>query len=196
MITHYIEICLYNEMNILGFIWQKLYENLHIAFVKVKDSNNQIEVGVSFPRYGMKNTFPLGDRLRLFANEDILKNLDIKTHLDSMQEYLKISQIKPIPSNIKGYATFKRKQFKTNPMRLAKRYAKRNNVSLEEAMKRYKEFDETKVIKDNKLPFINYKSSSTGQRTKIFIQKIESDKAIDGKFSTFGLSNISTVPIF
>ena len=195
--THYIEIVLYKDMEIaLGFIWQKLYENLHLAFVNIKDSDNKIPLGVSFPRYGIKNGFPLGDRLRLFATKKILEEIDIQNILESMQEYLKIKDIEQIPSDIKGYAIFKRKQFKTNPLRLAKRYAKRNNVSLEEAIKRYEKFDESKIIKNNKLPYINYKSASTGQRTKIFIEMIESDKEIEGKFSTFGLSSNATVPVF
>lgn len=189
---YYIDIKLLGDTEItLGFIWQKIYAEIHLALVTHKDTENMVKVGLSFPHY-MK-VFPLGDTLRLLAStREELELLDIEDRLKKFSDYLLISEMKEVPTDIKSYATFSRKQFKSNPARLARRYAKRHNVTLEEALKVYEGVEG----KETKLPYVNIKSSSTGQYLKIFIERREIEQGQLGKFNTFGLSKTSTVPIF
>ncbi len=189
---YYIDIRLLGDTEItLGFIWQKVYAQIHLALVKVQDAQNMVSVGVAFPHYG--GSFPLGDTLRLFtpAKEE-LELLNMEKQLKNLLDYVSIGEIKEVPIEITNYATFSRKQFKTNPARLARRYAKRHNVSLEEALKVY----ENMTDNESKLPFINIKSASTGQHLKLFIEKHQVMQEQVGKFNTFGLNKASTVPCF
>ena len=50
----------------LGFIWQKVYQQVHIALAENKIAENQSAIAVAFPEYGSKG-FPLGSKLRLLA---------------------------------------------------------------------------------------------------------------------------------
>ncbi|OQX58178.1 MAG: type I-F CRISPR-associated endoribonuclease Cas6/Csy4 [Helicobacteraceae bacterium 4484_230] len=189
---HYIDIKMLGDTEIsLGFIWQKVYAQLHLALVDIKDKNDQVPVGFSFPYYN--KAFPLGDTLRIFSSsQKDVEALHIDDRLQNLLDYINIGTIKEVPVNINIHVTFGRRQFKTNPERLARRYAKRHDVGLEEALRVYKEMkaDETK------LPFINIKSFSTGQHLRLFIEKCASEREQIGKFNTFGLSKTTTVPWF
>lgn len=189
---YYIDIKLLSDTEItLGFIWQKVYNDIHLALVEHKDHENMVSIGLSLPAYG--EIFPLGNVLRLFAQSEAeLKSLNLDTRLIRYADYVDIGDTKEIPPEIKGYVTFGRKQFKSNPQRLAKRYAKRHSVSLEEALEVYKQVE----AQQTKLPYINIKSTSTGQHLKIFIEKKEAKREEKGKFTTFGLSQTATVPWF
>lgn len=187
MMPIYREIRLFDDTEIsLGFIWQKLYERLHRALVPLKDAQGGVPVGFTFPRY--ESDFPLGDRLRVFApDEAALEKLALEVMLADLSDYVKISEIQQTPTE-HGHVVFYRKQFKTNPYRQARRYAKRHGVSYEEALQRYETFDVDKKIQNNKLPYFNFNSSSTGQKTRIFIAKGTVEHPREGKFTTFGLS--------
>jgi len=198
---YYIDIRLMGDTEIsLGFIWQKLYAQMHLALVNIKDENNSVDIGFSFPFY-QNHSFPIGNILRVFADsKDRLEILDINKWLKDLEDYIYIGTIKEIPKDIKMYASFSRKQFKSNAelRRLVKRYAKRNGVSEEEALENFKDTEEKyrKLKEKNKLPFINIKSLSNGNNVKIFIGKEEHGKEELGRFNTFGLSKTTTVPIF
>jgi len=198
---YYIEIKLFSDTEIsLGFIWKKLYAQIHLALVEVRDENNLVSVGLSFPQYELSE-FPLGDKLRLFAkSKEELETLDLNRWLARLLDYVEVSEIKEVPSNVNEFVSFRRKQFKSNSeiRRLAKRYAKRNAITEEEALRNF-ELTEKKYNKlkdENKLPYINVKSLSTGREMKVFIKKSEPKEREDGLFSTYGLSNKSTVPWF
>lgn len=48
----YQEITLIDQAEISPyFIWSKLYTQLHIALAKSKDTNDKVNIGVSFPQY-------------------------------------------------------------------------------------------------------------------------------------------------
>jgi len=193
---YYIDIKLLGDTEIsLGFIWQKVYAQMHLALVEQKNSEGLCRVGFAFPRY--EELFPLGDTLRLFsyAKED-LELLRVEEILKNLLDYVKIDEIKEVPNNVKNYATFSRKQFKYNSERLARRQAKRKGISFEEALKNYEEFDEEKKKSDNKLPYVNIDSLSSQNKMKVFIVKEISKEPKEGLFSTYGLSKTSTVPCF
>ena len=192
---YYIEIKLFADTEItLGFIWKKLYAQIHLALVEVRDEKNLVSVGLSFPQYKLSE-FPLGDKLRLFAkSKEELEALDLNRWLARLLDYVEVSQIKEVPSHVNEFVSFGRKQFKTNIQTLARRQAKRKGISYEEALKNYADFDEDKH--KTKLPYVNIKSLSTGRELKVFIKKSEKQEPKEGLFSTYGLSNESTVPCF
>ena len=187
MMPIYREIRLFDDTEIsLGFIWQKLYERLHKALVPLKDAEGAVPVGFTFPRYG--GVFPLGDRLRVFApDEAMLEKLALEETLADLDDYVNISKTRQTPAE-HGHVVFYRKQFKTNPLRQARRYAKRHGISYEEALARYATFDADEKIQKNRLPFFNFHSTSTGQKMRIFIAKEIVKHRRDGSFTTFGLS--------
>jgi len=186
--NYYVEIKILSDAEIgLGFLWQKVFTQIHIALADTKEN-----IGISFIKYGSKD-FPLGESFRLFADsKEILEKLDIQKWLARLIDYVQISTTTRTPSDVE-YVTFSRKQFKTGIPRLARRYAKRHDISYEEALEVYSNMDEKQTI----LPYINIQSSSTGQMMKIFIQKEESSSFINGEYNSYGLSvNGGNVPWF
>lgn len=176
------------EIN-LNFIMGKVFSSLHIIFV-----NNQIEnivrIGVSFPEYDSGNN-TLGSKIRIFfEDKEFSEKVNIKKSLRFFDDYIHITNLKEVPENTK-YAMFKRVQFKGNKFKLARRYAKRKNISYDQALDLYKDYEQ----EISKLPYIKMTSSSNGNKYNIFIEKIESENKGEG-FNTYGLSVNSSVPIF
>ncbi|ELO6155969.1 type I-F CRISPR-associated endoribonuclease Cas6/Csy4 [Escherichia coli] len=195
---YYQEITLIDQAEISSyFIWSKLYTQLHIALAEIKDTNNKVDLGVSFPQYlfekNDKNSkVNLGKKLRLFAqNEADLKKLDLKKWLDRLTDYVHITSIREVPENIKGYAIYKRKQVKTNAERLARHRVKRGDIGFDEALARY-----SNVVTTTDLPFIQMKSLTSDQVFKLFIEKKNAEQSESQVFSTYGLSSESSVPEF
>ena len=194
---YYQEIELFDDGEVsIAFIWRKIFEELHRMFVRFKDRENLIPFGLSFPDIG-QDRFPLGRRVRIFAMErEMLDQLGLENSLRENGDYAEVHHILPVPTT-ESHAVFRRVQFKkTNPERLARRYAKRHNVTYEEALSRYIQMDVEAVIKENKLPFVHFKSASTDQFVKLFIEKQIHATPSEGLFGTFGLSSTTTVPCF
>lgn len=189
--NYYVDITLLGDTEVsLGFIWQKIYAQMHLLLVEHQEEKMS-KIGFAFPYYMQK--FPLGDTLRVFAStQEELETLNIEEGVKNFLDYVMINDIKKVPTEIKGYVTFSKKQFKSNPERLARRYAKKHNVKMEEALSLYKSMEAQKTD----LPFVTLKSHSSKQYMKLFIEKSESDKEIKGLFSKYGLSKTSTVPDF
>ena len=194
--NYYVDIKLLIDTEIsLGFLWKKLYAQVHLALVEVRDEKNLVSIGLGFPKYS--NDRFLGDTLRIFApTKEALETLDLNRWIARLLDYLIVSEIKEVPTNINKYVSFGRQQFKTNRETLARRQAKRKGISYEEALKNYENFDEEEKKKKNRLPYINVKSLSSDREMKVFIKKSEPKEREDGLFSTYGLSNKSTVPWF
>ena len=110
----YIDITLLPDADIaLGFLWEKVYQQLHLALVENKVSEYESAIGISFPKYGDK-AFPLGDKLRLFApTQEQLKKLDIGRWLNRLTDYTHHTSIREVPSDVNVFVYFKRKQFKS-----------------------------------------------------------------------------------
>lgn len=201
----YQEITLIDQAEISPyFIWSKLYTQLHIALAEMKDESDKVSIGVSFPQYifeekveNQKAKINLGKKLRLFAeSEDDLKKLDIRRWLERLEDYVHITSIREVPSDIKSYAIYKRKQVKTNAQRLARHRVKRGDIGFDEALARY-----SNAVKTSNLPYIEMKSLSTSdqqseKRFKLFIEKLPAEQSETQIFSTYGLSSESTVPEF
>ncbi len=176
----------------LGFLWKKIYQQVHLALAEQKNSNNTFDFALSFPCYNDK-VFPLGDCVRIFSSsKESFERLNINKWLEQVQDYILLSEVAATPDGVKQFATFKRKQFKSNVARLARRYAKRKGIDFEEALKHYEDFSE----QETKLPFINVKSLSSNNEMKIFILQEFKNEKINGEFNAYGLSKTATVPWF
>ena len=192
---NYLDITLLPDADIaLYFLWEKVYQQLHLALVETQGTNKQVKIGVSFPEYN-RERFHLGSKLRLFApSSDDLEAININQWLSRLTDYVHITSIRDVPeTKVEGYAHFKRLQLKSNNERLARRRVKRKKVREEEANIYYK--DRKEVY--SRAPFIRIKSLSSDKQYRLLIdfEKAETLQTAKG-FSTYGLSSKSTVPIF
>jgi len=181
----------------LGFLWQKVYQQLHLALVENKIAENQSAIAISFPKYGDK-VFPLGDKVRLLANEEEqLKQLNIEKWLSRLTDYTHSKSIKEVPKTVNQFACFKRKQFKSNLIKEATRRAKHTGESLEVAMEHFKHYQA-----ESSLAFINMTSLSMeggiskNRNFKLFIEGKNLEEQVQGVFNCYGLSKDATVPWF
>ncbi|GAA5095884.1 type I-F CRISPR-associated endoribonuclease Cas6/Csy4 [Wohlfahrtiimonas larvae] len=197
----YIELTLMENKKITMYeLWSKIYTQIHLAFVEQKNDVNQICFGVSLPEYRFNekaNIGFLGSKLRIFAKTDEeLQVLDLSKWLSRLMDYVHIQSIKPVPDKVDGYAVYQRHQVKGNPQRLARRYAKRHDVSYEEALKIYQSMD----LEMTNLPYVQMKSLSKNQMFKLFIEKTVVDsESTEARFTTYGLNakdSFFTVPEF
>ncbi|MCO8047076.1 type I-F CRISPR-associated endoribonuclease Cas6/Csy4 [Acinetobacter towneri] len=196
----YQEITLIDQAEISPyFIWSKLYTQLHIALVEQKDANEKVNIGVSFPKYiyeqgneAKKTKVNLGSKLRIFARDKTaLEKLNISQWFARLTDYVHITSIREVPENIKGYATYRRKQVKTNAERLARHRVKRGDIGFDEALARY-----SNVVTTTDLPYIQIKSLTSDKSFKLFIEKKNTNQSETQVFSTYGLSSESSVPEF
>lgn len=199
--NYYIEVTLMEIEKFSPYeLWSQLYPQLHLALVEVKNAEDKVNIGFSFPQYRFhkdKGVGFLGTKLRLFAeSESDLKKFDIRKWLECLEDYVHITSIREVPSDIKGYAVYKRKQVKTNAQRLARHRVKRGDIGFDEALARY-----SHVVTTTNLPYIEMQSLSTSdeqskKRFKLFIEKLPAEKSETQVFSTYGLSSVSSVPEF
>ena len=180
----------------LGFLWGKVFKQVHLGIVEQLDENGNSTIGISFPEYNKNKKIGIGEKFRLLSiNSDNLENLNIKKWLARLSDYVHMTSIRPVPRNIEGHTLYQRERFKSNShmRRLAVRKAKREGISVEEARGQFGEFQK----KDSKNPFINMYSETTGQKFKLFILRKEVDSATgDGTFGSYGLGAKSSVPEF
>ncbi len=197
---YYLDITLLPDTEIaLGFIWFKVYQQVHIALAENKNDDNQSNIALSFPQYYEKNKiFPLGNKLRLLSpTAELLEKLSITTWLKRFVDHTHITSIKAVPESVTQHACFSRKQFTTNLSRLARRRAKRHEETFEQALQHYASFKD----KETKLPYINVKSLTKDEQFKLFIDCELSKEAKGCDFTCYGLSarekeNQATVPWF
>ena len=197
----------YQEITILPctevpayFLWSKVYQKLHLGFASQKDVQGNIPVGVSFPSYREnedsssegEEACALGYKLRLFAeDETVLERFALSKLLHRLEDYVHITRVRPVPKNLKGYATYSRFHQRNSVEQKARRYAKRHDISYENAEQLFpvQKFEEG-------LPYIQMKSSTNQNMFRLFIKKENKDYSVNEGFSSYGLSNRSTVPEF
>ena len=190
---YYIEITLLPGVEIgLYFLWQKVYPQIHLALAEIKNEDNTVPVGISFPLYdGEKHQ--LGYKLRLFSTDSTtLESVNISKWMNRLMDYVHITSIREVPANVDAFAIFKRQQVKSSNDRLARRSAKRKGISFEQAL------TDLKAPKNNhsEAPFIHMKSQSSKKYFRLFIVKKSVNQQQSGCYSCYGLSNQTTVPIF
>jgi CRISPR-associated endonuclease Csy4 len=191
----YLEITILPNQEIdKNFILSRLFAQIHLGLVEVaRVSNNRDRsaIAVAFPEYkfNKKDKFDTaGSKIRLFAkNKQDLEAFPLKK-LENLQDYISLSRIEEVPSNIETYSIYQRYQPKTSYDRLAKRYLKREQELLEiiknshnqteinnakqdlqkrqeqrngESLDKYLDGYKDIALKKNNLPYINIKSEST-----------------------------------
>ncbi|WP_319380506.1 type I-F CRISPR-associated endoribonuclease Cas6/Csy4 [Thiomicrorhabdus sp.] len=165
------------------FLWQKIYQPLHMLMVETKSKPQENWVSVSFPKYSPKT---LGDKLRIFAlNEQVLNELALKKALRKFEDYVHITGVRSVPDSISRKTLFKRVQPKQKNQSYARRFSKRHNIELEEA------FALLNKKSSPNLPFINLKSLSTKQNLRLILRQeevpLDEDRGLI--FNAYGLNN-------
>ncbi len=197
---YYQEVTLLPSQEIsLAFLWTKVFRQLHLGFVSMKDEKDCIPVGVSFPGYqlpsrerGKKVPGSMGNVIRLFAEDtDTLEKLGADKYLERLRDFVHITRIRPVPEKTSGYAVYHRVHSAKSIAQKARRYAKRHDISYEEAEKRFSE-ENLEV----KLPYMQISSLTNRNQFSLFIKKEMKGQQTNGKFNVYGLSSDSTVPEF
>lgn len=185
----------------LYFLWEKTYQQIHIALVEIKDAHNRVGVGVSFPKYCFSGEIKnLGNKLRLLsASKDLLMELNVEKWLSRLADYVHITRIREVPAEFE-VVMFSRKVVKSNE-KLAKERSKHLGVPYGDALASLKEGGRSGRCN---LPFIQMTSHSTANaksfeeknRFPLFIEKQNVNKMVGGNFDSYGLSRLATVPWF
>ena len=160
-----------------------VYDKLHKALVKLITER----IGVSFPEYQIK----LGKVLRLHVEKTDLQNLQHLNWLGGIVGYCEISDIKKVPADVK-HRTISRIRTNMSKSKL-KRLKRRGSITPDEE-KIYKAKMFSQGL-DN--PYLDLKSWSTGQKHRRFFRFGPLlDQQVEGKFDSYGLSKVATVPWF
>jgi CRISPR-associated endonuclease Csy4 len=209
--NYYQDITLLPDADIaLGFLWQKIYQQVHIALVEQKVDAQHSAIAVSFPGYGSKG-FPLGNKLRVLAKEQAqLEKLNLAGFLSRFEDYTHLKSIQPVPE-LAAHIAFVRRRVKgqarieKDMIAKAQRGAERSGQSIEACLQ---QLEKSKPSAESKLPFIWMESQETKTRTPsssakfpLFIERIELQDANEGLFNCYGLSaeqggNTASIPNF
>ena len=135
----------------------------------------------------------LGCKLRIFApSEEALQKLNVEKALSRLLDYVRLTNIRRTPVKIiKGYATYSREHAAASQQQKARRFARRHDLSLTEALSRFPATNSTPA-----LPYIQMKSLTNQQKFNLFIKKHSAAHPLPQPFSLYGLSLQSTVPEF
>lgn len=160
-----------------------VFSKLHHVLVNTPNS----KVGVSFPKVSKT----LGNVLRLHASEDELNDVLKANWLKGLHDYCNVSECKPVPTNC-SYRFVKRLQ-KKSTYNKRKRAVAKGWLTQEEAVKKIPDEKGQRLLQ----PYVQIKSSSTGQQVKLFIEhSVTTKEPVLGEFSRYGLSSTATIPWF
>jgi CRISPR-associated endonuclease Csy4 len=161
-----------------------LFAKLHRALV-----NQGGGIGVSFPKHGDQG---LGGILRLHGSAAALEALNATQWLAGMRDHIGLGTLQAIPASAK-HRVVRRVQAKSNPERLRRRMMARKGVDADAARLAIPD----SAAETLKLPYLTLKSQSTGQQFRLFVEHLPvQDRAKEGQFSAYGLSQTATVPWF
>lgn len=164
-----------------------LYAKLHRALVARQGAG----IGVSFPGFASEGTY-LGMRLRLHGTLAALAELLASDWLTGMRDHVALTPPQPVPPNAQHRAV-ERVQVKSSPERLRRRQMRRHGFDEQQARERIPD----KFVQRTNLPFVQLRSTSTGQPFRLFIEHGPLQAgAVAGSFNTYGLSQGATIPWF
>ncbi|MCE0495794.1 type I-F CRISPR-associated endoribonuclease Cas6/Csy4 [Vibrio salinus] len=185
----------------LGFIWEKVYQQIHLLLVENKTAESQSQLGLSFPMYGDK-TFPLGNQLRLVAeSEGQLIQANVNQWLQRLNDYVHVKSIKTVPSEVNEYACFYRVNPKSQQRRLKQldrrvAFLSQKHGVGEEVMRAQLLASIEQSSGESKLPYINVQSlsSSNVEQQHKFMLFIHCEMCSQPKdngnlFTCYGLSS-------
>lgn len=209
---YYQEITLLPDSTIpLDFLWQKVYQQIHIALVENKSEAGDSEVAVAFPEYGSVG-FRLGKKLRLLAKtEKTLTQLNISHWLMKLADYVHIKSIQAVPEHATPISYVRQhvkgaKRLELDRYKKAQLYSVKSGQPIEVCLSAIKE-PQTR----SRLPFIWMESQQTKSKTEgdghrpfpLFIRCVAAKEAKAGTFNCYGLSQsmgkgeeVATVPHF
>ena len=178
------------------FLWEKVYQQLHIALVNFQKSNGHSAIGIGFPEFNGKS-HRLGRKVRVFAETNAaLEQFDVQRWLNRLGDYVHITSVRNVPEEILGYEQYCRLQLKGNPERYARRAAKRQGISYEQALSER----ESMPINKTRNPFIWMKSLTNDNRFRLIIRQDivskEIAEEIDCQFDSYGLAKSGGLPKF
>lgn len=194
----------------LGFLWEKIFQQVHIALVEQKVDDRHSAIAVSFPGYGSKG-FPLGSKLRVLADEKSqLGRLNLGEFLARFEDYVHIKSIQSVPDGATPVAFLRRhvkgrRRLETDMRTKAELWAKKSGKPLEECLQ---SLAKTKPKAQCNTPFIRVQSQQTKGANPhhsapflLFIERVEVAEAKAGLFNCYGLSaaggsDATTVPHF
>lgn len=181
---NYVEITLRPDAEMpLNWLMNAVYTKLHKALHDLGSTS----IGVSFPQYKIT----LGNTLGIHGTQSDLETLQQQKWLGGMSGYCKVSEISPVPPNVK-HRTVSRKQTTMSQSKL-RRLIKRGSITEDEA-KQYRAKMFSKGL-DN--PYLELQSNSNGHRHRRYLEFGELlDHPVAGEFDHFGLSKTATVPCF
>lgn len=191
MTTHYTDITLlpdpeFSQAHLLGALVAKL----HRALAQQKST----DIGVSYPQHvahpPIRRT--LGPTLRLHGTPDALQRLFSQGWLKGMRDHTQVGDVYPVPSDAQ-YRSVRRRQFKTNVDRLRRRRMQRKGETAEQAAAAIPD----DVERHPDLPFVQLRSSSSGQTFCLFIEHGPLlNEPVPGSFNAYGLGKGASVPWF
>lgn len=191
MTTHYLDIHLlrdpeFGQPQLLGALISKLHRAL------VQQENTLI--GISFPEHidAPASRRTLGSLLRLHGHPAALGELMSMNWLRGMRDHVEYGPIAQAPADAQ-HRVVQRRQFKTNAARLRRRRMHRHEETIDEAQTAIPDTVEQRPH----LPYVQLRSSSTGQPFCLFIEHgLPTQEAHQGNFNTYGLSASATIPWF
>jgi CRISPR-associated endoribonuclease Cas6/Csy4 subtype I-F len=163
----------------------QVMEKLHQRFVQIKDKDDLIPIGISFPDYQLKPPL-LGNFVRIHGEEDALNFLNIDEHIKPLQDYIHIAKPRPVPKmKLKGYVSYARIRFDRGKDILIRRHMNRHGSTMDEAKQLYASY---KKRDPKKFPFILMRSKSSGnQPYPLYLKQFIHDCPGDKYFNTFGI---------
>ena len=175
------------------YIWSELFRQIHLALASQMNKKNKKKshIGVSFPQYSAGKYARMGNKLRLFANtKEELVELNLYKWLRSFGDYVHIRNISSVPQTITEFAIYKRYHHKGSVVSKAKRYAKRHNISVEQAESLF-------PVSNRKIyPFISIFSETDKMDYPLYVKRSACDTLIQKGFNSYGLDGQSSVPEF
>lgn len=208
--NYYQDITLLPDVEIaLGFLWQKVYQQVHIALVEQKVDEQHSAIAVSFPGYG-SNSFPLGNKLRVLAKEQAqLEKLNLAGFFSRFEDYTHLKSIQPVPESATHIAFVRHRvkgqaRIEKDMLSKAQIWSTKSGQSFELCLQK---MEKSKPTADSKLPFIWMESLETKAKNPtgsakfpLFIERVEVADAREGQLNCYGLSvtrgKITSVPHF
>lgn len=191
---YYQEITLLPDAEVTeNHIWEKVYQQLHLAIANSMQEGEKGRLGVSFPDYTVDKVVKLGRRLRIFADTEAeLQHLDMKKWLLRYTDYVHIKQIRPVPDKkVSGHVIYRRYHQEANSFQKARRYARRHNISYDEALELFPEHEPGR-----NLPYVQLRSETNQHKYRLYIEQIPHKEPVSVGFGSYGLDSRSTVPVF
>ncbi len=171
-----------------NFLMEKAFGQLHLALVTHKKAEGHSPFGIAFPQYSNAH-HTVGRKLRIFGDEKALLQLDLKHWFNRLTDYVHITSVRSVPDNVTSWYRFCRLQTKSSIQSLAKRAARRQGISVDEAMKQRSHYQTERT----EAPFIWVKSSSSGKRFPLFIMQEQTEHVDEtNTFTLYGLTRKSS----